>query len=381
MKRKFIVIKIKKIFSIFLFFLILMVLFISSKLNFDTIKKTTELFIYNVFPSLFLFALFTEFILNTQIINTISNKLGIILNKIFPISKHSCIVVLIGFLCGFPNGAKTIISLLDENKITKKQANFLLFFNNNCNPIFIFSTIGISFFNNNSIGYLLLTCHFLSSVLIGICASIIYIHNIIHEKTVFLNTFEQKTYFKDKKIPIFDNLKLSMKKSFMTLLNIFGFMIIFSIVSENISLLLNSFIKNQDLIKIIISPFEITTGIFNILYIDKTIEFKLILSSFLLGFSGICIISQIYSVINSKQFSLNLLIISKIIHGILSSIICFILLKLNIFNIYNELETFSNINLFNYTTSNNYITFFYMIIFILLITLFIKTIINNKKDS
>lgn len=381
MKRKFIVIKIKKIFSILLFFLILTVLFISSKLNFDTIKKTTELFIYNVFPSLFLFALFTEFILNTQIINTISNKLGIILNKIFPISKHSSIVILIGFLCGFPNGAKTIISLLDENKITKKQANFLLFFNNNCNPIFIFSTIGISFFNNNSIGYLLLICHFLSSVLIGICASIIYIHNIIHEKTDFLNTFEQKTYFKDKKIPIFENLKLSMKKSFMTLLNIFGFMIIFSIVSENISLLLNNFIKSQDLIKIIISPFEITTGIFNILNIDKTLEFKLILTSFLLGFSGICIIAQIYSVINSKHFSLTLLIISKIIHGVLSSIICFILLKLNIFNIYNVLETFSNINLFNYTPSNNYIIFFYIIIFIILITLFIKTIINNKKDS
>ena len=379
MKRKFIVIKMKKIFSILLFFLILMVLFISSKLNFDTIKKTTELFIYNVFPSLFLFALFTEFILNTQIINTISNKLGIILNKIFPISKHSSIVILIGFLCGFPNGAKTIISLLDENKITKKQANFLLFFNNNCNPIFIFSTIGISFFNNNSIGYLLLICHFLSSVLIGICASIIYIHNIIHEKTDFLNTFEQKTYFKDKKIPIFENLKLSMKKSFMTLLNIFGFMIIFSIVSENISLLLNNFIKNQDLIKIIISPFEITTGIFNILNIDKTLEFKLILTSFLLGFSGICIIAQIYSVINSKHFSLNLLIISKIIHGVLSSIICFILLKLNIFNIYNVLETFSNINLFNYTPSNNYIIFFYMIISMLFFVLFIKNSLNNKK--
>ena len=381
MKRKFIVIKIKKIFSILLFFLILMILFISSKLNFNTIKKTTELFIYNVFPSLFLFALFTEFILNTQIINTISNKLGIILNKIFPISKHSSIVILIGFLCGFPNGAKTIISLLDENKITKKQANFLLFFNNNCNPIFIFSTIGISFFNNNSIGYLLLICHFFSSVLIGICASIIYIHNIIHEKTDFLNTFEQKTYFKDKKIPIFENLKLSMKKSFMTLLNIFGFMIIFSIVSENISLLLNSFIKNQNLIKIITSPFEITTGIFNILNIDKTLEFKLILTSFLLGFSGICIIAQIYSVINSKHFSLNLLIISKIIHGVFSSIICFILLKLNIFNIYNELQTFANNEIHSYTFTNNFTLLFYIIIFILASVVFLKNIIHIKKNS
>ena len=45
-------------------------------------------------------------------------------------------------------GAKAVNEYLDKKEITIKQANFLMSFANNANPIFILSTIGIAMYNN-----------------------------------------------------------------------------------------------------------------------------------------------------------------------------------------------------------------------------------------
>ena len=77
----------KKLLNITCFFIILLMLIIFSKENFNSTKNSLNLFLNNVFPSLFPFILFTEIILNTNIIETISNFLGKTITKIFKISN------------------------------------------------------------------------------------------------------------------------------------------------------------------------------------------------------------------------------------------------------------------------------------------------------
>lgn len=61
-------------------------------------------------------------------------------------AQNYCIVM--GFLCGFPMGAKVIRDLYKTNALTKDHANLLLGFCNNLGPIFILNyalpTLGIS---------------------------------------------------------------------------------------------------------------------------------------------------------------------------------------------------------------------------------------------
>ena len=372
--------KTKKVFSAIAFTSILSLLFIYSGNIIESIKNTINIFIYYVFPSLFPFLLFTEFSLNTKILDSICTKFGNIIYKIFPISKNGLQAIIIGFLCGYPNGAKVVSKLYNNNLLSFTQAKYISTFINNCNPIFIYTTVGICMFNNVKIGILLLICHYLSSILIGIFSSRIYkYNNIIHENDIFLNTNNIKRG-NNCKISVFSNLQISLKNTFKTLLNIFGFLLIFNLMSQILKKFLSQFLIKNNILCIITSIFEITSGISDIVSCQLSYNYIIILTSFLLGFSGICIIFQVYSISSCDKIPFKTIFCSKILHGLLSGLICYIFLKTNIFNfevssVYHSIDMFNVNSLISYEYMKNIVAF-YLIFTILILTLLF---INRKK--
>lgn len=55
---------------------------------------------------------------------------------LFRVSKNVCYCMLIGFLCGFPMGARTVADIYERGRITKREADFLLAFVNNIGPVY-----------------------------------------------------------------------------------------------------------------------------------------------------------------------------------------------------------------------------------------------------
>ena len=68
--------KINNLSKIFIFCFILFLLFGFSKQNYESAKNTINIFLFSVMPSLFPFMLFTEIILKTDVIDTISEIFG-----------------------------------------------------------------------------------------------------------------------------------------------------------------------------------------------------------------------------------------------------------------------------------------------------------------
>lgn len=337
--------------KIFIFCFILFLLFGFSKQNYESAKNTINIFLFSVMPSLFPFMLFTEIILKTDVIDTISEIFGKFIYKVFKLNKNCTASFIIGFLCGYPMGAKAVINSLENNKITHNEALILLNFINNCNPIFIISTISLTLFNNVKIGIILLFSHILAALLLGIISSKKYNNNIILKNSEFLNSFDKKSYINEK-TTIFEIIKNGLLNVFITLEIILGFMLLFNMLSNifvNIGETLN---LPTTLLQILTGFFEVTGGCFNINNLNLSLDIKLILISFVLGFSGLCIIFQIYSVIYKYKFSLKRLVIFKLLHGIISAIITYILLS--IINI-NEvsIKTFSNISTNDFSNTNN----------------------------
>jgi sporulation integral membrane protein YlbJ len=70
-----------------------------------------------------------------------------ILKPIFRLKSASLYVIVVGFLCGFPMGARVTADLYERRRITKDEATYLLAFVNNIGPIFFLSfalpTIGL----------------------------------------------------------------------------------------------------------------------------------------------------------------------------------------------------------------------------------------------
>lgn len=335
-----------EILKLILFIATLLILLVFSKENLESVKQSSAIFLQSVFPSLFPFILFTNIILNTNITNILDKVIGKSISYIFNIPKNSSIAIITGFLCGFPMGAKSVATLYGNGEINYTTAKKLLFFVNNCNPSFILSTIGLSMFYNIKIGILLLISHYIASIIMGIIYTRLNLHTIIHEKDDFLNSFNEKsgkTYVKDE--TFFNIIKKGISSSFITLGTILGFIIIFNLLFSVIKTYLLKLNIDNIIIATISCIFEVTKGCSDISNLNSSLDLKLILSSFGLGFSGLCIIAQIYSTISDFKFKFSDIIIPKFIQGIISAQITYILIKFT--NIFNT----STLNVFNNTNS------------------------------
>lgn len=237
----------------------------------------------------------------------------------------------------------------------------LMSFVNNASPVFVITTIGITMYNNISIGIILFLSHVISSIIIGLIYSRFCSYNIIHENNIKLNTLNKKNnkiqYLSSK----FDILKQSIQNTYITLSYILGFMIIFNMLSNIVINIINHFTNNQYLLLFISGLFEMTTSIKQISNLNN-INLNILLTSFLLGFSGMSIIFQIKASCNIKFKNI---VISKLSHGILSLLLSYILLRYvsipNI-NVYSNIEN-------NYINPNISLSYFYSVISIIFIIL------------
>jgi hypothetical protein len=242
-------------------------------------------------------------------------------------------------------------------------------FINNASPIFVITTIGITMYNNISIGIILFLSHVISSIIIGLIYSRFCIYNIIHENNIKLNTLNKKInkiqYLSSK----FDILKQSIQNTYITLSYILGFMIIFNMLSNIVINIIKHFIDNEYFLLFISGLFEMTTSIKQISNLGN-LNLNVLLTSFLLGFSGLSIIFQIKASCNIR---LKNIIISKLFHGILSIILSYILLRyisIPSINVYSNVQN-------NYINTNFNLSYFYSIISMIFIIL--TYIIIQKK--
>lgn len=384
--------KIKSIFKLFIFVITLFLLLFLSKENFNTVKKSVNIFFSNVVPSLLPFILFTEIILKTDIIFLLTKIFGNLISKIFKVNKNSASSVIIGFLCGFPMGSKSVNTLYENKKINKSDANILLTFVNNCNPAFLISTIGIGIFNDIKIGFILLISHVLSSIIIGLIYSrkhLFSLDNIIHknnENCKRIKNYNINNLNRGKnKININQNffivIRNSILNSFVTLGNILGFIIIFNLLSNIINIFLEKIGISNYITTFIYGLFEITNGCNEIYSLQMDYKIKICIISFILGFSGICILCQVFSTICEQNFKFLDLVKSKFLHGILSFILTYIILK---FVNLEVIHVFKNVEIANaelaYYINNMTIAYListfaiFLIIFIYYVYVKIKTI-------
>ena len=158
-----------------------------SNLVVNSINLSLDIFIHNLIPSLFIYILITEILINSNLMYTLSLGLDKMLSKIFRIPKDTTFILIISYLMGYPNAAKCISKLYDEKKISFNLAKKLLSFTSNASPAYILCAIGIGMFNSLEVGMLLLLSHMLSSIIIGICYP--YTEDIIQQNVTNSNSF------------------------------------------------------------------------------------------------------------------------------------------------------------------------------------------------
>ena len=136
-----------------------------------SVRSGLLLWYHSVVPTLLPFMLLTGLLLRLRLLEPLLPFLQRCLAPIFGCSGYGVFAILCGFTAGFPMGAKLTRTLLDQKKISHKEACHLIGFVNNPSPAFLLSYVAADQWQHPELGILLIGNVFGSALLYGILSS------------------------------------------------------------------------------------------------------------------------------------------------------------------------------------------------------------------
>lgn len=219
--------------------------------------------------------------------------------RLFHIPPCGLLSFITGIICGFPLGIKVACDLYDRGEINDSQLTNLCGLCNNPSIAFVISGVGLGIFGSVRVGILLFISCSISAIICGV---------IFREKDIKIqkagNIPRQKF-----------SLAESIKNAGLTSITISSYVIFFS-----------AMIYALRKTPLIASTLELCSAVKTISESTFSINQKLILIAFSLGFSGLSVHLQAFSFMGAKVKKSRYLLM-KITQGFISVIIVFILEK------------------------------------------------------
>ena len=329
----------KKYIKVILTCSLIILLVVFSKKTMVSASSALETCLTILLPSLFPFFVASRILILSGGASTIGKLFSPFVKILFGVNQNGSIPFFLGILSGYPVGAGCVCELYENNQLTKSEAENLLCFCNNSGPLFVISAVGTGLFLSKEIGILLYIVHIISAVIVGM---------ILKKVSPPYMKITKKCNDIDKTSKnIFTE---SVEKSVQNILNIFGYVIFFAVVTDilislkftvYISSLLSFINIPEDIIKgLICAFFEITKGIKKLSENDTfPLSYVLTLCSAIIGWGGISVHMQVKGIIAKSNLSFKKYLFGKFLHAITSFIVSgFVFERFNV-----SLETFSNI--------------------------------------
>lgn len=309
---------IKTLLIIIILFTLFILLLINPTLTIEETLKGYNIWINNIFSTLFFFFIITDLLINYGVIDILNELLKNIINKLFHIKKDMSYVIILSIFTGSPSNSKYIKDLLDNKKISINDSEYLLTFTHSTSILFILGTI-TKLLNNKKIPILILISIILSNFIIGfiIRPKQKYKYERINiKKTINEISLKNKNFI--------NIITSSILNNFNTLILILGIIIMFLIFNRTISIIFNF----NDLVSSILSGLiEMTQGVIKISNLSINLSIKASLITSIISFGGLSIHMQTFSILSNYKIKYKYYLISRIVQSILSGILVFIFIN------------------------------------------------------
>lgn len=282
--------------------------------NLDIVINSTlsasYLFITKVFVSIFPFIILSDILFYFNYDLFLKKIFGNIISKLFNVSKNTSIIYVLSILTSHPTNSIYIKEMLDRKEIDENDINKILLTTYFPSIAFVIGTIGIGIYHSIKIGVFLYLTILIKNILIGI---------FLRGK----NLCKEVPSIKKNKITLQETISKSIIKGINTSYIILGNIIIFTIIVN----LLNNYLNiNNTLLSLISGMLEMTNGIFMISNLNINLSQKILLTSFILNFSGLSIIFQTTSILNKYKINIKKILIIKLIFSVIAILLVAFLL-------------------------------------------------------
>ena len=279
-----------------------------------------------IIPSLFPFFVLSGLVVELGLAGYVGRALEGIMYPLFRVPGSCASALALGFIGGYPVGARTAIGLYEKGLCSKTEAERLLAFCNNSGPAFILGVVGAGVFCDSRVGVLLYLAHALASV----CVGLVFRFYKASEgrgkssKSVRSDIRAQRlsTAFTE-----------TVKNSFLSTLNICAFVVFFTVVIRMLTAsgILPALAKGLGVLlaplgmteewgrRLLTGVLEVSSGVWSLTG-EGSLSGRLSMAAFMLGWAGISVHCQVLSFLGGSGLSVGTYLTGKTLHAGLSAV-------------------------------------------------------------
>lgn len=278
-----------------------------------------------IIPSLFPFFVLSSLAVELGLVSYLGKLLAPVMGPLFRVPGEGAAALALGFVGGYPVGARTTLSLYEKGLCTRTEAERMLSFCNNSGPAFILGVVGAGVFSSSRAGLLLYLAHAAASVCVGLLFR--------------FYKGEAREPRRRQAAPRFEAPRFSsaftgaVRDSFTSILNICAFVIFFNVIIRLLSLtgilpalasglgrLLSPFgFRSEWGERLLTGALELSSGVWS-LAAGGELSGRLELAAFMLGWAGLSVHCQVLSFLGGSGLSVKPYFLGKLLHGGLSAL-------------------------------------------------------------
>ena len=298
---------------------------------------------YNVIiPSLFPFFILTSLVISLGLAGYLGRLMEPIMRPLFRLPGACAAPLALGFVGGYPVGARAALTLYENGQCTKTEAERLLAFCNNSGPAFILGVVGAGVFGDSRVGLLLCLVHALASVCVGLVFRLYRPERGRSREASSLPIQAQR---------FSSAFTGAVKASVTSTLNICAFVMCFTVLIRMLFLsgilpflaaLLGRLLSPLGFTeawarRLLTGLLELSSGVWSLTG-EGTLQGKAAMAAFLLGWAGISVHCQVLSFLGESGLSTRTYIGGKLLHGVFSAALTALLFRF--FPLENQISSY-----------------------------------------
>lgn len=319
---------------------VFLLLLIRSDVAIEYMKRGLKLCANTVIPSLFPFMVVSELIVRSGLGARVGKLLSKPVKKLFGVGEGGACAFILGIVCGFPIGAKTIATMHERGDISKSEAERSLTFCNNPGSAFVISAVGVSLFGSPRLGITLYACVLLSAITVGTAARLIIGKNSLSLKKSSVSTLgtlrpapknaalsptpiPQRSALPSDPVAIFTS---AIQSSALSMLTVCALVAFFSSLVGILGVFLSEAGAPKLLTASIFGIFELSSGVG--MAAELPPKSAILLTAAALGWSGLSVHLQVMTVCAGQKLSFKPYLLAKMCQGAVCSVLTAVSLKL-----------------------------------------------------
>ena len=285
-----------------------------------------------IVPSLFPFLVLSTLVVELGMSRYLGRLLEPVMAPLFRVNGACATALALGFIGGYPVGARTAIQLYRDGQCSKTEAERLLAFCNNCGPAFILGVVGTGVFGSSTAGLALYFGHLTASLLIGLLFR-------FYKPGVGCSSHRANS-------PQFHAARCTVAfthavtDAMQSTLNICAFVLFFAVVIRVLNCsglftlvsgllaagLARFHISRLWIQRLLVGLLELSAGVSSLT--GGSLTARLSMAAFLLGWAGLSVHCQVMAFLGDSGLSMRTYLTGKFLHGLFSAAILSILARI-----------------------------------------------------